>query len=784
MRKFLLFSLSLLFAGFLFAGRVSAVSAIPLKAFAGAEWIAAPDVPADTNLWTAFCREFTLDNVPRSANCYIAADSKYWLWINGEPVVFEGGLKRGPNRNDTYCDRIDLAPYLKRGTNRIAIAVWYFGREGFSHLSSGKPGLLFSAQMGKELLVSNATWLAARMEAYQTARNPEPNYRLPESNLLFDARFDRPGWQNSAPDLSWMRPARTLGKAGSAPWNALVLRPIPPFKDFGLSSYNTAPKFPFVSDGDTVVCDLPYNAQVTPYLEIEAPEEGMKIVMATDNYLFYNGSDNVIRAEYITRKGVQQYESFGWMNGHKMYYFIPKGIKVLSLKYRETGFQTEFAGSFTSSDPFLNKYWEKARRTLYVTMRDTYMDCPERERAQWWGDAVNESGEAFYALDVKSHSLMKKGMYELIGWQRPDGSLFSPVPAGNWNRELPCQMLSSIGPYGFWNYYLFTGDKQVISDLYPGVKRYLDIWKPDGKGTITMRPGDWTWGDWGSEIDKELIYNLLYYMAVKSTREMALVLGKPDDAAVFDLFLNSFPDAFNRQFWTGTHYRHPAYTGKPDDRTQALAVLAGVVPRERYPLLLTLFQTEMHASPYMEKYVGEALFVMGYASEALKRMESRFSKMVNHPEFTTLFEGWGIGSEGFGGGTVNHAWSGGGLTLASQYLCGISPAEPGFSTVSVMPRPGYVKEAAASMISIKGPVSSKFLNRPESFELFVETPRTVNCEVGIPGSEFRRITLDGRVIWENGSYKPNKRAIFLESDREHLKFAVSGGKCHFIAERM
>ena len=38
--------------------------------------------------------------------------------------------------------------------------------------------------------------------------------------------------------------------------------------------------------------------------------------------------------------------------------------------------------------------WEKSQRTLYITMRDTYMDCPDRERAQWWGDEVNESGEA------------------------------------------------------------------------------------------------------------------------------------------------------------------------------------------------------------------------------------------------------------------------------------------------------------------------------------------------------------------------------------------------------
>jgi len=472
------------------------------------------------------------------------------------------------------------------------------------------------------------------------------------------------------------------------------------------------------------------------------------------------------------------------MNGHKMYYFIPKGVKVRSLKYRETGFNTEFSGSFHSSDPFLNRYWEKARRTLYVTMRDTYMDCPERERAQWWGDAVNESGEAFYALDLHSHSLMKKGMYELIGWQRPDGSLFSPVPAGNWNKELPCQMLSSIGPYGFWNYYLFTADRQTISDLYPGVKRYLEIWKPDGKGTITMRPGDWTWGDWGSEIDKELIYNLLYYMAVKSTSETALLLEKPDDAAVFDRFLQSFPEAFNRQFWNGTHYRHPAYTGKPDDRAQALAVLAGIVPEERYPVLLKLFQTEMHASPYMEKYVGEAMFVMGYASEALKRMESRFSKMVSHPGFTTLFEGWGIGSEGFGGGTVNHAWSGGGLTLASQYLCGIAPAEPGFAVVSVKPRPGYVKEASATMISVKGPVTSKFVNGDESFQLTVEIPSSVEGIIGIPGHDFRRITLDGRDIWENGLFTPCNGVEFIEKGGEHILFRVPGGKHTFRAERM
>jgi len=96
-----------------------------------------------------------------------------------------------------------------------------------------------------------------------------------------------------------------------------------------------------------------------------------------------------VRAEYVTKKGPQKYESLGWMNGHIMKYGIPKEVKINSIKYRETGFNCEFTGFFKCSDKYYEKLWQKAVRTLYVTMRDTYMDCPDRERAQWWGDIVN-----------------------------------------------------------------------------------------------------------------------------------------------------------------------------------------------------------------------------------------------------------------------------------------------------------------------------------------------------------------------------------------------------------
>lgn len=78
----------------------------------------------------------------------------------------------------------------------------------------------------------------------------------------------------------------------------------------------------------------------------------------------------------------------------------------------------------------------------------------------------------------------------------------------------------------------------------------------------------------------------------------------------------------------------------------------------------------------------EALFRMNEPAFALERIKQRYTKMMNYPEYTTLFEGWGIGPDGFGGGTINHAWSGGPLTLLSQKVCGCRTDFPWVSAPS------------------------------------------------------------------------------------------------------
>ena len=80
-----------------------------------------------------FETSITLTEIPATVKAAIACDTKYWLWINGERAVFEGGLKRGPTPEDSYYDIVDIAPFLMKGENKIEVLTWFFGKEGFSH---------------------------------------------------------------------------------------------------------------------------------------------------------------------------------------------------------------------------------------------------------------------------------------------------------------------------------------------------------------------------------------------------------------------------------------------------------------------------------------------------------------------------------------------------------------------------------------------------------------------------------------------------------------------------
>ncbi len=735
-------------------------------------WIGLPS-SAGGNQWYCFRKQAALDTVPKSVLIRIACDSKYWLWVNGELLVFEGQLKRGPTPQDTYYDEVDIASHLRQGSNAIAVLVWYWGKHGFSHNSSGQAGLLCD---GDARFSTDTSWKVIRHPAFGNTPPPRPNFRLPESNMQFDARKDIGDWMSPGFDDRGWPAAVEFGQPPVRPWGNLVRRPIPQWKNSGFRDYENAVEFPKEGDGGVVVARLPYNAQVTPYLKVDAPA-GLIIDLRTDCY-DVTGKPSV-RAAYVTREGVQEYESLGWMNGEEVHYTIPKGVKILALRYRETGYNTESIGRFECDEPALNRLWEKSRRTLYVNMRDTYMDCPDRERAQWWGDMVNEMGQAFYAFDSACGPLLaRKGIFELAGWQRKDGSLYSPVPAGvtrertqemggkrvedgSWNRELPLQMLASVGWYGFWTYYQYTGDRQTIAEVYPVVRSYLELWKLGADGLVIHRAGEWDWPDWGKNADVAVLDNAWFFLALKAAAEMARLTGHADDAPGYEAKMESIRSAFNKTFWQGNHYHSPAHPGDTDDRANALAVVAGLAATEHFPAIRRVLAERMYASPYMEKYVLESLFMMGAPEEGLTRMKARYAAMLDDPG-STLWENFGGGKDRADKGTRNHAWSSGSLTIMSQYVAGLAPTAPGWEAFIVRPQLGTLKHVSAAVSTPRGVISVSLAHADKQFRVELNSPPGARATVCLPkpaSGDWQRIRINNEVIWTE-----QKKAINILAD--------------------
>ena len=680
--------------------------------------------------WLCFHKEFVTLS-PKSAELQIAADTKYWLWVNGNLVVREGGLKRGPNPTDSYCDVLKSVPNLKFGKNEVVVLVQYYGMDSFSHKFSPTAGIYFDLKSKLDHIVSNKSWRAIRYDAMWHAPNEHNlqgvrKYRLSSANVGYDARKALDFSKNI--DVGEWPNAVVVDREKSG-WGEFVERPIPFWRWSELLEYQT------ISRGnECITCTLPYNAQVTPYIKLRA-KGGEKIKICTDDY--WIGPARSHYAEYIAREGVQEFEMPNWINGHSVLYFVPEGVEVLELKYRESGYDADFVGSFESDSYFCNDLWKKAQRTLYVNMRDNYMDCPDRERAQWWGDVVIELGQAGYVFDQRAHLLSRKAIRELMMHQREDGTIASPVP-GMYKCELPCQMLASVGYYGFYAYYMQTGDLETVVEVYDRVKRYVfDVWNPSNDELVPLRKGDWLWGDWGTNIDHEALQQCWYALALKGFIEMARVTGCDRDAICAAQSYDMLKYAFNKRYWNERlqQYRTPGYKEQPDDRVQAMAVLAGFVPEERYEAIRKFLKKHYQASTYMEKYVLEALCQMGYHRDALKRMERRFGNMVAS-EYSTLWEGWEYtGSRGMkyksGNGTYNHAWSGGGLIILSQYIAGISPIEPAFKSFTVEPNMAMLRRIDCVVPTNFGEIKLS-ARRLGIFEITLTVPQGTTAQVVAP----------------------------------------------------
>jgi alpha-L-rhamnosidase len=531
-------------------------------------------------------------------------------------------------------------------------------------------------------------------------------------------------------------------------------------KDYGLKAYiHVSRDLPHREDTNwKLVCALPHNSQFQPYIEVEAP---------AGKTLTFNSSNPLVL--YLTptetcgtRDGVHEYEAKNWISGEGAVYTIPAGVSVKAVKYRETGYDTTFAGSFTCNDDDYNILWLKAARTAYLCMRDHFYDCPDRERVGFWGDGTPELDQCFYIFDTNSHALCKNLVLRKL----------QPT-------FYPGQHLEFLGDYGLWFYYLQTGDRDSVAAVYDATKTFLlETYKFGNPNT---------WFDWGKDSkDTSIIETCFFYIDLGALRKLALVTGHEADLPRIDAKLHEIQASFDARFWKGGYYQSPNVT-EPDDRANAMAVNAGLAdPSHWEAIYANVLRHTTNSSCFFDRWIFEALCTMGKPDKALLRMSTRYRTMIDS-SFTTLWEHydrwWASRRNAFDdASSLNHGWNPPALVL-SQDIAGIRPVEPGWATYQVLPKEAFLTSLQVVVPSIKGPIKVDIRKTANEYALALTSPADTQAIVGIPRASFKTldsVTVAGRRVWD-GVYRPGAPGVSWDGEEGgYLRFRVGPGVWHFL----
>jgi hypothetical protein len=359
----------------------------------------------------------------------------------------------------------------------------------------------------------------------------------------------------------------------------------------------------------------------------------------------------------------------------------------------------EYRGSFRCSDDEINHIWDVSAYTLHLSSREFFLDGIKRDRWLWSGDA-SQSYLMNYYLFFDS-PLVKRTLRALRGGD--------PV-ATHINTILDYSFYWFVSIY---DYYLYTGDKEFLRQIYPKMKTLMDfcLGRRNRDGFVEGMPGDWVFVDW-APIDKEGELSVEQLLFCRSLEAMALCAGLMNDSANETRYAQTAAELKRRileVFWDEERKAlvHSRKNGKPDttvtryanmfamsfgyfDEAQQEAVKTHVLLNDSVQKITT---------PYMRFYELEALCRIGQQRHVLQEIKDYWGGMLRLGA-TSFWEAYDPTESGlqhyamYGrpfGKSLCHAWGASPLYLLGKYWLGVTPAAPGYERYIVEPELGGLK---------------------------------------------------------------------------------------------
>lgn len=765
-----------------------------------ARWIWAPGATVgDRRQVVVVRRVLDVADPPHSAPARVFAEAGYILFVNGAELA--RGPGRGNPRSRRY-DVVDVGPALVAGTNVVTIIGFHHGRANAWWMPApisggvGRGGIVFEADLGDEVLVSDRRWEARILNGWTTSiPTGAVSARGREVIDLRQVGADLHGPHLDGPELHEADPADPPTWAPALERSAVSFgdpdHPHPPTYPFGPTqpSALTRPSIRLVPlrrvDDHLWVAEEVVVGTLVVDLDGRA---GDGVAFSTAERLDEGGrplpDEEDIGLDLVAGTGPASVETIDRYGLRAVGVSAPETTTVTAIGVRERLHPVTGAARFACSDPLLDDIWAVGRRTVSLCSLDAYVDCPTREQRAWTGDAVVHQ---MVDLATNDDWSLARWHPRLSASPRPDGMLPMAV-AGDFELAddtiIPDWALHWVR--SVWNLHRYVGDVAEIAELLPVVERvvsWFDQFTDPESGLPTDVYG-WVIVDWAS-VPTDGASAALTGLLGRALRDLAELsdfvgdAGRAERARTRHAALASGFEAFwdaGRQRYADTlvdGVRGPTAS----QHGQAAAVVAEFVPPDRLPRLVELLSDPdavVHATysvpngpagPGSEAPIGGPYLVRGHPdpwwdTDARVVAAQPFFRYVVHDalveagradlvaaallDWAALLErcptSW---SETWFGGTTSHGWSSTPTRDLMVTVLGVGPAEPGFAVAEVSPALGHLTWAEGVVPTPAGPLTV----RVDAEMIDVDTPLPVVVEgAPLPAGHHRVPRSAGRAL--------------------------------------
>lgn len=742
------------------------------------QWIGFESVPSSQYGVYAFRRTVNLDQLPASLVIRITADNRYKLFINGKFVSL--GPARGTLEH-WQVDRVDIAPFLHKGANVIAVQVWNSGKLSPRAQLSAHAAFQLSAPDSFAFFSTNASWKTAQLTAYHPIKvvntvdvrggflaghtdsvvcNP-----LLSQWLLVDYNDD--SWKSA--EVYYNQ------KAQQAPWQTED-RSIP-LLEHKIERFSTIRVQKGVKRNEKIECyknkkwTISANRKVSILLDMGRLTVGYPVIK------FKGGKGSSIKigyAEALFEAGQRDNQGKligeGQYKGHRdsingkefvgyydklmpdgfSYTFSPlwfrtfryvkldietsnKSLEITDFYNLFTAYPFEENARFQTPDSSLTRIWDVAWRTARLCANEIYMDCPYYEQLQYIGDTRIQSLVSLYVSG--DDRLMRQALQQFYQSINAEGLTQAAYPSQG-RSIIPSFSLFWVGM--LYDYYMHRPDTTFVNSMVDGACKVLD-WHTrfinDQTGFPSAMPY-WHFVDWptqwawdpkkntggipeGVAEGKSAILALQIAYTLDQACEMLSGLGYQQQA---DVYRQTSAHIKNKVFETCWNENKGLFSDTPDGNSfsqhlNALALLTGLV-------------NEAQKGEFIEKVLLDSsliqctVYYRFYLNRALQ-------EAGRGDLFTSSLKPWtdmlALGLTTFAEKPEPtrsdcHAWSASPMYEFLALVCGIRPAEAGFKSVLIEPNPGLLNHIDARMPHPAGFIRFSYEKNNEVITIHCDLP--------------------------------------------------------------